>query len=238
MVSAARRFRREIAATVAAAVSTWLWGSQLRAAGTPRPAVTVFVYNYAGVSPKNLGDTKRIAGRILGEAGVNARWRNAPVVQYASSDRRRKEDFGPATLVVRLLSGEMTRRLGFQPNHYGFAQSTQDGGFPFVAGVFSYRAQQLARGVPSLLPVILGHLVAHEIGHLLLGPDGHSGRGIMRAPWEEADLQRALQVGLHFTSDEAVRIRANVKARIEASTSPKNPRNADLPLRAAGVSPR
>jgi hypothetical protein len=209
-----RRFPKWIAAAVAGLAGAWLWGSELRAADTPRPALTIFVYNYAGIEPKALGDTKRIAGRVLREAGVQVRWRNAPVGRMERNDACRNAVFGPATLVLRLLSGEMTQRLGFEPNHYGFAQSTPAGGFPFVAGVFCQRAEQLAKGTPSLLAVILGHLVAHEIGHLLLGPYGHSERGIMRAPWTEVELEIARRGTLHFSRSEASRMQSNVQARI------------------------
>ena len=44
--------------------------------------------------------------------------------------------------------------------------------------------------------VLLGHIMAHEMGHLFLGPGSHSGRGIMRFPWQKADLERASRGGL------------------------------------------
>jgi hypothetical protein len=37
-------------------------------------------------------------------------------------------------------------------------------------------------GVPQ--PTILGRVIAHEIGHLLLGSNSHSAHGLMRASWD------------------------------------------------------
>ena len=39
--------------------------------------------------------------------------------------------------------------------------------------------------------MILGHLMVHELGHLLLDTDSHSPRGIMSSPWCRSELQRA-----------------------------------------------
>jgi hypothetical protein len=62
---------------------------------------------------------------------------------------------------------------------------------------------------------VLGGAMAHEIGHLFLGPNSHSPVGIMRAGWKEEDLKRASQAGLMFTADEARRIRAEIRHRQE-----------------------
>ena len=56
---------------------------------------------------------------------------------------------------------------------------------------------------------ILGHVVAHEIGHLLLPRGPHSPSGIMRA-W--LDRQLAALGGLFFTADQAQDIRTKLAA--------------------------
>jgi hypothetical protein len=80
--------------------------------------------------------------------------------------------------------------------------------------------------------------VAHEIGHLLLGPYGHSDRGIMRAPWTEAELEIARRGGLRFSDREAKRIRTDVAARIAAAAAQTSGLSPEAPRRAAKVSPR
>ena len=62
---------------------------------------------------------------------------------------------------------------------------------------------------------VLGAAIAHEIGHLFLGPNSHSPVGIMRAGWKEEDLLKVSQARLTFTPDQAQLIRTKVRARQE-----------------------
>jgi hypothetical protein len=49
---------------------------------------------------------------------------------------------------------------------------------------------------------ILGHVIAHELGHLL-GLDSHSPTGIMRADWSRTDLEDAFSGNLLFARQRA-----------------------------------
>jgi len=60
---------------------------------------------------------------------------------------------------------------------------------------------------------LLGHALAHEIGHLLLGPNSHSRTGIMRAHWNHDEIERIARAQLLFTDQQAQRIRKEVSAR-------------------------
>jgi len=62
---------------------------------------------------------------------------------------------------------------------------------------------------------LLGLAVAHEFGHLLLGPRAHSAEGIMHANWSHRDMQRGAQGQLRFTAQQAPLIRANAQSRIK-----------------------
>ncbi|MGD1157501.1 MAG: hypothetical protein ABSA41_16970, partial [Terriglobia bacterium] len=66
---------------------------------------------------------------------------------------------------------------------------------------------------------ILGHGIAHEIGHLLLRTLKHNGRGLMRANWGPEELQLASRGLLRFTPEEAARLRAEVRMRLIGSTA-------------------
>jgi hypothetical protein len=66
------------------------------------------------------------------------------------------------------------------------------------------------------LGAILGHLIAHEIGHLLLGTS-HSSKGIMSSLLGPLSLGRAISGKLQFTSEEARQIRGQMEKRIQAA---------------------
>jgi hypothetical protein len=58
--------------------------------------------------------------------------------------------------------------------------------------------------------------MAHELGHLLLGQQAHSGRGIMQGAWKKAELKRAAGGGLTFTQEQAEKMQAQVRGRAAA----------------------
>jgi hypothetical protein len=65
---------------------------------------------------------------------------------------------------------------------------------------------------------MLGRIIAHELGHLLLGQNGHSVVGIMKARWGSRDAEPAHQVAKFFPS-EAKKIRAQVLARMASGNT-------------------
>jgi len=80
-----------------------------------------------------------------------------------------------------------------------------------VANVYADRTRELADG--REFEVILGRVIAHELGHLLLGKNAHSAAGIMHARWRAQDLGLSRQAAMLFLPGEAKRIHAQVRAR-------------------------
>ena len=79
--------------------------------------------------------------------------------------------------------------------------------------MFFHRVEQLSRDTDTSPAVILGHMLAHELGHLLLGLGSHSSRGIMRIPWREKQLKLAEMGGFTFSAKQAKAMRADVRRR-------------------------
>src|SRR5262249_35089222 len=75
------------------------------------------------------------------------------------------------------------------------------------------RVQNLAAANSTDVAPILGTVIAHEIGHLLLRSPEHSSKGIMQRNWPSADLQSAAQGRLRFTAEESQRMRDAVLSR-------------------------
>src|SRR5262249_44633249 len=85
------------------------------------------------------------------------------------------------------------------------------------ADVFSDCAENQSAVLALHPALLLGHVIAHEIGHLLLGENAHYPSGLMKIKWNQNDLQRMVQGDLLFTAQQSQRIRNNVLARREAS---------------------
>jgi hypothetical protein len=187
--------------------------------GRTNPQITLRVYDYA-VSRSVLSQAEAEATVILGYAGLNAVWFDCP---------RSAEEFenypdcqrptGPADFVVKILTKAETEL--FPKRHEASGQALDcpknEGGCS--AYVFYSDVQELAMAgdVPEFR--LLGHVFAHEIGHLLLGRKSHSQTGIMRAEWGDREMQTIARGCLFFTERQSNRMREAVLAR-EASGQP------------------
>jgi hypothetical protein len=60
---------------------------------------------------------------------------------------------------------------------------------------------------------VLGHVIAHEVGHLLLNQQVHSPHGIMRGEWSFVDFRDMTSGMLLFTPEQAEYLRADVRSR-------------------------
>ena len=84
----------------------------------------------------------------------------------------------------------------------------------FSSSVSSAAAAYSSSQPSGLSPdLILGHVMAHEIGHTLLGPNAHDLYGIMQASLPLTDIGRML----YFTSVQSRRLRTELLARKRAT---------------------
>ena len=65
-----------------------------------------------------------------------------------------------------------------------------------------------------------GRVIAHELGHLLLGKNTHSAAGIMHATWRARDLEPTREAARSFLPGEAKKIRAQALARLNNCDQP------------------
>ena len=102
----------------------------------------------------------------------------------------------------------------------GFALTRPDGkSHGDTAYVFVNKVEELIHRDPfAKLGTVLGHMIAHEVGHLLLGR-GHSHSGLMSAEVAERTMKLAGAGRLHFTRKQVKRMRKSVSERIEAAAA-------------------
>jgi hypothetical protein len=126
-------------------------------------------------------------------------------------------------LGVRLLARPMAEWAGLAEPTFGSALFLEDGGFGMIAQVCSHCVEKLAKGREPAYASILGHVMAHELGHLLLAARNHLGAGLMHAPWYKKELERVAQGSLLFTSCEGEKMRRQVSARVDAEIAAGKP---------------
>jgi len=85
----------------------------------------------------------------------------------------------------------------------------------WVVDVYYQTVHTLATAKQVELTALLGHVIAHELGHLLLGP-GHAAKGVMRQFWDLRDLNAIRQCCLKFSPAEGIRMRSVLQGRSSA----------------------
>lgn len=176
--------------------------------------IQVLVYNYAGVSSATLASAEREAARIYDRASVQTEWLDCPLTpDRAAGYPACQVEVSPVRLAIRVLSPRMADRLGLSRTVFGSAHLAEDGGYGMIAEVCAHCAEDLAKEQPAAYGVILGDLMAHELGHLLLGVGSHSPTGLMHVPWYKKELDSIAEGSLLFTSRERERMRYQVLAR-------------------------
>jgi hypothetical protein len=108
----------------------------------------------------------------------------------------------------------MAERYHFDRAEFGFTLLSDSGEAATLAFVCAECIETLAQGVESRLAGILGCMMAHELGHLLLGRGSHSAAGIMHVPWGHKDLDQAAVGDLRFLRSEVRRMHAELERRM------------------------
>ncbi len=179
----------------------------------PEHKITVVVYNYADVAGDVLTDAKRHATEVFRPAGLEIEWLQPSEVAGRQASR---EHLGLSTFVIRIVPDSMIGGWAPEYNLLGFSLILVEGEFSFLAGVYYQRAERHAREKQFSPALVLGHVMAHELGHLLLGKHSHSLTGIMSVRLQHKELELAAQGRLKLTRSQVQRIRANLRKRMRA----------------------
>jgi hypothetical protein len=199
-------------------------GTHTASAQDPTPAIRVRVDNYTKASPAVLATAEREAARILAAAGLPTIWLDCPEVHSpAISQDPCLEPLEPADIALRVVSQSTQNR--FQDTVFGFAAH------PILATVYYDYPVRLARSdnAEPELPIILGCVIAHELGHLLLGSNSHSGSGIMQPRWERKQIRQAMTGSMLFTRAQARRIQSEAQSRMSAQPASLRARSIGVP---------
>jgi hypothetical protein len=173
------------------------------------PQIAVSVYDDAGVPGDTLTSAEGRAAKIFQRAGLKVSWLTCVRPNYAGCATEFNEISGPVHLVLRI-----------KPNGANWTSDTACGvaylasdGTGRYADVFWKRASDLQTKSKVDLATILASVMAHELGHLLLGSNAHAISGIMQGHWEDDELRRIGMGSLLFLPGQGKRMRARTTQR-------------------------
>lgn len=163
------------------------------------------------------------------------RWheQNSPLTSKVTSDGASDPDrFSLPNIELNILPRAMSKRFVVSSKVMGFAPGPERNGQKIF--VLYDRVEASAIGlvmerteggvyVNPTTAQILGHTVAHELGHVLLNTESHSASGIMRGDWNETDLEAIAFERLLFTTDQAKVIHAEAARRLGENTKVSAP---------------
>lgn len=180
------------------------------AAADEEPQLTVSIYDYSSADPSTLAHARRSVVAAFAAVGVAVEWgERCARPECLHSQARSVPPAGQvAELTVYIFAEERT------PQHYAKPVMGAAPIGSYLAYAYFDRVRAFAFERDLFLGTVLGHVIAHEMGHLLLR-EGHTAFGLMRATWTSKDLHAMQQGRLGFTPEQGARIRAEV-ARLGA----------------------
>jgi hypothetical protein len=179
---------------------------------SPAPTISVAVQDDAGVPREWLRQAKDELERIYREIDVAIMWWDPDL----PSSRGDQATVPQSLLVIAIRRSSVSLQNKLPDETMGIASGTSvERGR--VAYVFYGRTEQFS---PLYRGRLLGHFMAHELGHLLLPQYSHSATGLMRARWNRDDLERAQHGQLRFTPEQASLIRSSASQLAAAVHDP------------------
>jgi hypothetical protein len=159
----------------------------------PEPQVDVCLRIHTSVSMEVLQFGEATASQLFEDIGVRLRWscgRSPGQVDIGVADRTPHD---------------------FHRGAFAYAMPYAPGGERVV--VFYDRFVPLTITNPNTAPIVLGHILAHELGHVLCGVASHADSGLMRAKWSGEDIGLMRLHKFRFTPEIGRFIQENLSRR-------------------------
>ncbi len=170
------------------------WAGSIPGARTPAPEGSVVVCMKLAADAQQLVVAERTASKMFAEIGVVLQW-----PRQASCEK--------GAIVVTLSYNTSPTD---HPDAWAYALPYE--GSQIV--VFWDRVQQ--KMPAGRAPLLLAHVLAHEIAHILEGTIRHSESGVMKAKWDSEDLFQMGKKPLGFAETDVWLIRLAMEKRSSA----------------------
>ena len=195
-------------------VATALTGSSVASAQDGQAAgsaqmIRIQVTDRAKLSPRELATAEAQAAAAYRMSGLEIVW---------SSRAWEPVDDNPASepvdvhvvIIPRDAVQKKCRAQGLSDSVMGVAISSATEARGRIAYIFYDRIERIAVSHQTPIARGLGHIMAHEVGHLLIGSDSHSEQGLMKPNWNPWESRAQT-----FTEREAQQIRRRFSASRE-----------------------
>jgi hypothetical protein len=158
--------------------------------------VGVQLSNAAGAPPWILAFAQELVAGVYERAGVEVVWEGQ--TEAAQADVQLTIILTRKLPVTSIKNGDVLAVAIAPP-----------GGRGRLAYVVWPRVEAFAHAKRVPVARVLGRVIAHELGHLLLGHNAHSDEGIMRAQWNRADFAGIGNKAM-FSPEQSARIREHI----------------------------
>jgi len=175
------------------------WTEHVGTMSAPKPelkvvasAFRVLVFNFRQVSTDILSNAENEAGQIFGNAGMQVVWQECP-----TGNEPCRIGLGPVFFLAIKAGPVQNKFLDVVSGQAIVANQ--------LAVVYYDALPRVGRGKTGTheASTLLACVIAHELGHLLLGAYGHSIHGIMRDRWDIEQTRLALMSQLAFLPEES-----------------------------------
>ena len=175
--------------------------------------ITIQIHDYCHLPTDSLSRASAVVTSTYEKIGVRTEWLG--VVRQgerrgASKHRRELSRTPIAQLTILILTKEMAARGRFADGVLGMAAGVDKG-----MGRIAYAIYDRVRDTASRAGIgeadLLGFVMAHEIGHLLLPHGRRTETGLMRGSWTISNFRRIDVANLEFSPLQASQIRATIE---------------------------
>jgi len=173
--------------------------------------IRITIHNDAGAPKSVLTQAADEASRIFQKAGVDSVWIVCQHTNAGASsppDCLSRVDLTHVSLRIVPWSAQLGDSI------FGSAFLSEKG-MGVYGDVFYPSAEKLHNNCDASVSRVLGHVMAHEIGHLLLGTNSHSALGIMRPHWQAEELRQIGMGTLLFTPDQARKMQVRLLSMLD-----------------------
>jgi hypothetical protein len=168
-----------------------------------KPVLTLVVRDLVDTDQATRNIAKAETMRILQKAGIDLQWIDA----NGSEDPFPSVTKSHFTVVI----AEQPPKGWTSSDAMGFAPASTGRAYVFTALIDVFLHKFTIQN-KSAFGIVLGHAIAHELGHLLIPGDAH-GNGIMRSSWAYREWQQAQEGTLLFFPSHARAIRQALQSR-------------------------